>query len=409
MKAAEFYRILAESLDITIDDSGGLSTPKYVGNQPLMVETDGVKKRLFMPTTEVLRDYDKDRQVMFHPLSEFITIGESEVFKVLKLSVRLALITRISALAEAMAIIGTDTSLHSRMNPSQIRFLESVAGIDDKSVAKFRDVLGESVTEDPTKTLVSIFMTRDDTLGDTKYPRVCNITFPLMGILATAHDTTDGSRKVFNVDARKKTPDDVKIWMGLLNYILPDIETKGHYSRGSDHYAPYLASLLESYYAIQSQLNLVISEFNSFLTTTDSVKLVDLKWYGVLKTGTVINDLPNFNGNKGGMIEANKPSIPAPLHDSRVGPAGGGIDDLVRDILPPISTNLHQPLIDDSEDGGISVAEWRRMNQRTNTQPQPGYGGHYQQPHYRINQQDPRYDNRQHPHGGQRLDYRTLI
>lgn len=392
MKAVEFYRILAESLDITIDDTGGLSTPKYTGTLPLMVDIEGTKKRLFLPTDTVLRDYDKDRQVMFHPLSEFITIGESDVFKILKMSVRLALITRISALAEAMAIIGTDTNLHGRMTPSQIRFLESVAGIDDKSVVKFRDVLGNAVSDDPTKTLVSIFMTRDDTLGDTKYPRICNVAFPLMGILEGALDSTESPRKVFNVDARKKTPDDVKIWSGLLSYILPDIGTKGHYSRGSDHYAPYLAALLESYHAIQSQLNLVVGEFSSFLTMTDTVKLVDLKWYGVFKTGAVINDLPNFNGNKGGMIEAAKPAIPAPLHDSRMTPAGGGIDDLVRDILP---TPRDYPPEEDTS-GAISVEEWRRRSQQQqghypNHTPHHQPVGRYQQPA----RHDPRYPQHQ--------------
>lgn len=385
MKAVEFYRILAESLDITIDDSGGLSTPKHLGGQPLMVESDGIKKRVFLPTDAVLRDYDKERQVMFHPLSEFITIGESDVFKMLKMAVRLALITRISALAEVMAIIGTDTNLHSRMTPSQIRFLEAVAGIDDKSVSKFRDVLTETVTEDPTKTLVSIFMTREDNLGDTKYPRVCNINFPIMGILAEAHNSSDTTRKVFGIDVRKKTPDDIKIWMGLLNYILPNIEVKGSYSRGSDHYAPYLAALLEGYYAVQSQLNLVIGEFSSFITVTDTVKLVDLKWYGVFKTGAVINDLPNFSGNKGGMIESPQPATPAPLHDSRVAPAGGGIDDRVGNISRTISSIPPWDEDTDSSDG-LSMDEWRRRKQQElqssqgiGRYPPQRYDGHYDQ------------------------------
>lgn len=411
MKAVDWYRTLLESLDAVVEEDGSIYLPESVGKSPLMVEIEKVSKPVFLPTDAVLRDYDKTRQVLFHPLSEFVTVGESDIFKLLKMLVRLALITRITTLVETLAILGTSTEFHGRFNSNQLKLLEAMAGIDEKSVAKFRSVLQKGFTEDPTLTTVSLFMTRDDTLGEVKYPRVCNVAFPITGVLNKAYTSADPSRKVLDVDVRKKTPDDIKIWLGLLNYTLPGIEEKGTYSRGSDHYAPYLGALLESYFAVQSRLNEVLSEFSSFIITTDVVKLVDLKWYGVFKSGSVFNDLPNLSGNKGGMVEAPKPKIPPKLFDSTVVSAGPPAEETIYRTQQPLETyhydtpqqqHHHEEQV---SNGGMSVAEWRRLTaEKQNAyqphhQPQRASSYHPPQTQYRdpYGRQQPSYPQNNRP------------
>ena len=157
MKAVEWYKILLESLDIVVETDGGLYMPDWLGRLPLTVTMDDTRKLAYLPTEQVLRDYDKDKQVLFHPLSEYVTIGESDVFKLLKMSVRLALVTRIAGLMETLAILGTSTEFHDRMNSNQIKLLESMAGIDDKSVSKLRSVLDKGIA-DTTNSILGIFM-----------------------------------------------------------------------------------------------------------------------------------------------------------------------------------------------------------------------------------------------------------
>jgi hypothetical protein len=384
-----------------VETDGGLYMPDWLGKLPLTVTMDDTRKLAYLPTEQVLRDYDKDKQVLFHPLSEYVTIGESDVFKLLKMSVRLALVTRIAGLMETLAILGTSTEFHDRMNSNQIKLLESMAGIDDKSVSKLRSVLDKGIA-DTTNSILGIFMTRDDELDGNKYPRVCNITFPIVGVLNKAYNTTDGNRKVFDIDVRKKTPDDIKIWLGLFNYVLPGLEEKGTYSRGSAHYAPYLGALLESYYDIQSRLNLIVSEFSSFIIPSDNVKIVDLKWYGMFKSGSVFNDLPNLSGNKGGVIEAPKPTVPKGLYDISV--SSSAPSNTVDTLYQPTPTPFRETEYDvtESESGGMSLAEWRRLTAERNNQPPPP-------PQYQRGSNQPYHDSYRQPSYPQNDSYRRPL
>lgn len=381
MKAIDFYKTLVASLDYCVNEDGSMSMADYFGSQPIIIENEGIKKRLHLPTKEVLAAYDRETQLLFHPLSEYITIGESDVFKSLKAAVRLVLITRIANLVESLAILGTSTDLHGRMTPSQLMFLEHIAGIDDNSVNKLKDVLVKTLDTDPTKTLLSIFMTRDTVVGETKYPRVCNVSFPFMKVLTEAAETTESKRRVFDTDVRKKTPDDIKIWKGIFNYIFPDCSVAGTYSKGSDHYAPYFGSLLEVYYEIQSRINIVISEFSSFLTMNEYIKLVDLKWYGIFNSGTVVNDLPNLGGNKGGAIER---EVVKPISDIDTPPWDTSIPNTTLNVPTPKPAGLGIEEIRRQREALARGDRPQHYPQQTNhgyqPPPQPNRGNYPQQP-----------------------------
>lgn len=282
-KLITFYKEILDATGASVDKHGVVS--KTIGDDAFPIEIKG--RVLTVPVAEVLRNPNWDEQIGFHPLSENVVRGESEVLKKLRALILLRLTEVVNETATDLLTLAADVDRHKTLNPEQSQFLSLIPDADEKMVQNFVKLIGQSAKHTAYK-LISIHLRRGEKLHGETYNRVCVVTSPFVNEL----DKTNG--EVFGVKLRKK---DIQAYRRLFDYILPKVSEHG-LSAGSDSLiCPYLASLLQAFANTANQLNALIELFTGIL---DEELITSTSWERHLSKLSEYRDLiPNLDGNDG--------------------------------------------------------------------------------------------------------------
>lgn len=294
MKLTEIYQRVLEALHIKAGPEGLLSYEAMDGPLPLTVTMDGKEKRLVLPTQQVLTDANWQELVPFHPLSEHLNRGTSQVQNTMVKIGILRLTEVLSSLMQQLVELAADKSRHASMSPKSQKILSVLPNVDKKTVEAVAEII-RRVDMTPQRRLISMFLKRNGVYkGATS--RVCVVTVPLLDEL------TNPDHKVWGVKVRVK---DIEAIEALIEYILPDADQVETYSAPSDSKAaPYFESFLDAYEKVVTQLNKVINDNRKELVMVEKLK-TNINWGNISEDLlTHRAEIPSLDGNKGVLINA---------------------------------------------------------------------------------------------------------
>jgi hypothetical protein len=390
----ELYKWLMQTANLVVT-SDNLVSGKLM-NQTMPVLIKG--KRLALPTPEHLANPDKTQIVLFHPLAESITRGESEVLEKFRslLMVRLNLVA--AELMLQLISIAISTDLHAQLAPDQSEFLSKVKNADDKTYDLFKKVLAAMPADQTARRIITIFLKKTGSVGGKRHKRVGVVTFPLYQELKK-----DGS-DIYGIKCRVK---DKETLIALMEFMFPQIDVDGSYHRGSDSdVAPNLDALMQASLAVIAPLNDLASTFENQLgdeTNPASDLVINCEWERTFDNlGVMLSEIrkvPMQAGNEGASGEppvATQPastalptSYPQPTPPAAPAPVVHAAPAPVTAPAPvaapsaPAAPGNRQPL-----DGFLAQREAERTMQQQHQQAWMA-ATHRQQPPVQPHQQPP--------------------
>lgn len=289
----KFYTGLIEkALALSIDEDASVndirtsrSSPEKVVVRPVMV----ANQRLVMPTEKRLAGNVKSWEgaIAFHPLSESLTRGESEVLQWLKEVIcrRLNYIMAAGILEIAMLV-----TQNAELSPDMARTTSVLKKMDAKSFDDLNAIITAGA-EKRESYMINIYLRRDGQLGETKYRRLAVVTFPLLEELQSDSPTVKG------VKVRKQ---DRLNYVELIKAIVPSADKDGMYNFGSNaDVAPYLTSLLGAMESILTATNAANWMFGKVSETMAALQ-IDLSFMDDYKPACLKHmQIPVLQGNIG--------------------------------------------------------------------------------------------------------------
>lgn len=229
-KVVAFYTSLLATLDIVANDEGLLA--HSTSGEPIMI--DG--KRLALPTNDNIRLAGRDELVVFHPLSENVFEGMSEVFIELRHIVAAKLHKVIVYTAYTLIKLVLDKASHEGLSNKQMGTISNLADVDEKFMDSFKKLMNKLEVSGNNQ-LINIFMKYGGNLKDTKYMRIAFVSFPLLELIDKSEDYI-----IHEVKFRKK---DMAMLKAIFTTVIPQGFDKDAYSAGSSSsVAPYFSALL---------------------------------------------------------------------------------------------------------------------------------------------------------------------
>ena len=266
-----FYKSILDTASITYDEHGKLFVTGDTTDEDgayVLVPWGVLGKHVVLPTTENLRNLVPENTIAFHPLSDHVLLGESEIIHAYRMelmkSVNMSLYTALYRLTS----IAMNPKSHSRVHPEFTALISKLKSFDAKSMKAFTTVceeLMESFDHGPEGFLAELHLRRQGEIrvggqSPVHYARRALVDFPFLNTVIQEGDGED-DKKRFRHSKRAGAANDYDLLETLLVTILPEARVANAYSAGSkDTLAPSLACVLEASAKI-------ISPINAFLTT----------------------------------------------------------------------------------------------------------------------------------------------
>lgn len=301
MELLEVYKSILRFSGLEADTDGFVSTVLGDKREPALVNG----KRLVLPTDNHLRGNDGQKMV-FHPLSENILRGESEVITKLTEVINIRLNFTFGIVAQSLLNLVDSPDLHKRLNSSQLALLIAIKEVDNTTLTNFINVMLAGIKSQPTKVFTNIFLNRGGSLNEKRYSRVGVVSFPMWKELQNNAET------LFGVKIRVK---DRETFKQLYKFVFPSLVTGTEYSRGSDsNTAPFLAVLMNSAMGLASCLNDLLVNYREFIEDADKL-MFDGDWTEAFENleemVPAIRRIPVQAGNEGrhkvGEVVSDKP------------------------------------------------------------------------------------------------------
>lgn len=290
----EFYAQLLDSLMMSVDEEGYISMNLDGQKHPSTIRDEhGTEKRLVLPTHDVLRRASWDQEIAFHPLSENIYRGESEVLKKLKRQITFRINLTFEILFSELSAIAANQDYHKELSPTQAQILDFLPKANKKTVETFDKVLSKiSIKEDHPHKLVNVYLKHGGSYKGEQYSRAAITSFPI------AEQFNSNDRSIFGVKFANQH--DYAGFIGLFGHLFPKYNEPEAYNAGSRSMeAPYLNALLSVYIKLAKPLNKVVYLFRRHLEKPQELA-IPLDWESHLSVLSQYQGLiPSLSGNDG--------------------------------------------------------------------------------------------------------------
>lgn len=267
-------------------DLDGIHTPCTVGKEPA--------KRLVLPTPEVLANPSWQTTIAFHPMSESLLRGESEVLRKLKALLMVRVLGVTTELATQLMAIAVNVDAQKKLSPDQHEYLSQVGAVSENTFKDLSKII-ESLGIDRNQ-LCHMYLKRAGQWKGKGYSRVAVTTFPLIEQLGSVGKEVFG----FSLHSQKNK----KAIKALFDYILPNAEDVDKYSFGTNSdVAPYFHAMMSSFAKIAKQLNNITRKFKKHLDDADKL-LINVDFDKELGDLGKFRDLvPSLSGNEGVILD----------------------------------------------------------------------------------------------------------
>lgn len=277
-------------------DFDGILTPCTIGRNPA--------KRLALPTPSILNNPTWDTIVAFHPMSESLLRGESEVLRKLKSMLMVRVLSVTSDLAIQLMAIAVNVEAQKKLSPSQHEYLSIIGAVGENTYKDLTKIMG-SLTIEKGDQLINMYLKRAGQWKGKGYSRVAITTFPLLEELGTPGKEVFGH----NLSSIKNK----KAIKALFDFILPGNEDPDKYSYGTNgDVAPYFHAMMSSFSKVAKQLNSITSKFKKHLDDAESL-MINVEYDKELNDLGKYRDLvPSLSGNEGKLLD--KAGLEVPAH-----------------------------------------------------------------------------------------------
>lgn len=306
-----------------IDETGKGHLSRVMGENrysPFMIG----EKRVVLPTSEHLRS-DDNGVLVYHPLSENITRGESDMIKSMRDQIMFKLtVIAVQLISELGRVAATDSE-HARLDAASSKYLKAVSGMDARSYEFLKKVILR-IGPEPEKRLVSISLRKGNKDG---ILRAAKFKFPVLDQLLTDEHELLGI-KYPSKKARQNL-------IALFEIVLGDADTRASYDYGSKNMAaPYFHALMMGFSAVATHLNDVIKKHKKLLGKAVDEEgketgrwlsedlHIDLSWLEAMDDLAEMRRIvPPQEGNEGSIIVAEPKDVAktAEKLSSRIAPA----------------------------------------------------------------------------------------
>jgi len=282
-------------------DLDGIHTPCTVGKDPA--------KRLVLPLPEVLANPNWQTTIAFHPMSESLLRGESEVLRKLKALLMVRILGVTTELATQLMAIAVNVDAQKKLSPDQHEFLSLVGAVSENTFKDLTKII-ESLGIDKNQ-LCHMYLKRAGQWKGKGYSRVAVTTFPLIEQLGTQ------GKEVFTFSLHSQK--NKKAIKALFDYILPEAENVDKYSFGTNSdVAPYFHAMMSSFAKIAKQLNSITRKFKKHLDDADKL-LINVEFDKELNDLNKFRDLiPSLSGNEGVVLDKAGAEVKAPVNNKVV-------------------------------------------------------------------------------------------
>lgn len=316
-------------------DFDGILTPCTVGKSPA--------KRLVLPIPEILNNPNWNATIAFHPMSESLLRGESEVLRKLKALLMVRVLATTSDLAIQLMAIAVNVAAQKKLSPTQHEYLSAVGDVSENTFKDLTKITG-SLTIEKGDQLINMYLKRAGQWKGKGYSRVAVTTFPLMEELSTP------GKEVFGHNlASLKNKKAIK---ALFDYILPETEDVDRYSYGTNSdIAPYFTAMMSSFTKVAKQLNSITYKFRKHLDDADKL-MIDIEYDKELNDlGKYRDIIPTLTGNEGVLLDKSGAEVPASTKPAVILPDTSATKQVVRNALATLeeadsNSPVQQPTVD---------------------------------------------------------------
>ena len=252
MKLVDVYKAILRFAGLEADKDGYISVNLMGKKIPSVVNG----YRLVLPTEERLHNANGEEQTVFHPLTENIQLGESDVIKYLKQCINVRLNLTAGHILQSLLTVVASPNLHGNLSPEQSEMLAQVKDADEKAVVNLVNIMVATASTRSDRLFTNIYLKRGGSYKGSKYSRVGIVGFPFYAELLAGKTETE-------FKLRKK---DKEIFKDILEYVFTDIADPETYNYGSNSItAPFLEALLRSAVTLASRFNDLLALFSEHI------------------------------------------------------------------------------------------------------------------------------------------------
>lgn len=298
MNINDFYKSILNCGNLSTDKDGYASVKG--SNAPVLISG----KRLVLPTNNQLSSGNWSEKIVFHPLSENILRGESEVIAKMRNVFNIRLNYTFAAIAQNLFSIVASSAEHHLLTPEQSEMLSIISEVDNTTLELFNKVTLSALKESPDKTFINIFLKRGGTINGKKHSRVGIVTFPLY------EELKNTDQEIFHgIKLRVK---DRLAFKQLHEYIFPNLDVAEKYNFGSDsNIAPFFHALMGTVLGVGSKFNDVLELFSKEIDDSQ-VLVFDSEWVETIENlnemTPQIRLIPMQAGNEGSLKVGETPT-----------------------------------------------------------------------------------------------------
>lgn len=287
MDLVKVYEKIAASANLIAGSEGVLSL-KMADGESMPATIEG--KRLVLPTREQLDHGDPEATVVFHPFSENLSRGPSQVLDRLTKAFNIRFEDGVALLITKLLELSASEAEHSKLRGEQLEFMTITQKADQKTCDAFKKII--EANSDSNK-FVHLYLQRQPKLKDgKKYTRAGIVTFPILAELE--------GETCYGVKLRVK---DREMLKAIMLYIFPSADEEHAYSIGTlSDQAPFMRALLATVANLAGSLNAVIERFTSAIEDIEPL-IIDCDWSSDIEdVGAVAKaalKIPMQGGNEG--------------------------------------------------------------------------------------------------------------
>lgn len=269
------YQNLLLNISIYVDEQG-LCYSKKNGTD-IQIPTVIENRRLTLPTQQMLSNPDFDKLICFHPFSESIVRGESEMITWMKDRMAIRLSTMLSIMVMDFAAMAASGDIQKKLTTDQLSTIQTFGDADEKTLENI-STLSEAIVRGKGQ-WIHLYLRHSGKHGDKQAKRFCKVTFPVY------KELLEENAKVCGVTLRVK---DRKFLKAVLEYIFDKIGTEDAYSYGSNsEIAPYYHALIHGYAKVGVPMSSRIYLFRKHMEKIANTRIHTEGWLDTFEEASV--------------------------------------------------------------------------------------------------------------------------
>ena len=290
----QHYQAMLNALAFQVDENGFVYSKK-VGTD-VQIPTTIENRRLALPTEKLLSKPDWDVTVAFHPFSESVVRGESEMITWMKNRIGHRMTALITMMLMHFSHMASDNETQKKLTTDQLNIIQTFGDADEKTVETVGKLV-EAIVYGKGQVIHFYLRHSGKTgkSGEKTAKRFCKVTFPLY------KELEEENAKVYGVALRVK---DRKFLKAVLEYIFDKIEVEDGYSYGSNsEIAPYYHSLINAFGKVGVVMSSRIYLFRKYMDTIANTRVHTDGWIDSFEEAAVAGKFlrnVEFNVGTGG-------------------------------------------------------------------------------------------------------------